>query len=93
MNTTTRARSDQVLAALEGGVGVLRALELAAAEIDAETGDVQSRKEHLENAIELVRLAISEMRSYQDGNAHLGAAGFVVAVKQRRLQFRGSSGA
>lgn len=86
MNTFIHSRSHHVVEALEAGTGALRALELASASIDEETSDVQSRKEHLDSAIRLLRAAITEIRSYQDGNPRAGAAGFVLAVRRRRMR-------
>jgi hypothetical protein len=88
MNTSIHSRSDHVVEALEAGTGALRALELAAAEIHDESSDVQSRKAHLDGAIQLLQAAIAELRSYQDGHPRAGAAGFVLAVRRRRLRTR-----
>lgn len=54
---------DYVLAAVEAGAGALRALE--ASVLDTESEIPADRREHIMRAIELLREAISEMRSSQ----------------------------
>ena len=74
------------MAALEAGTGALRALELAVAARPEDSAEVEERRRHLEHATELLQDAISELRAYQSEEPAPGAAGFVMAVKRRRMR-------
>lgn len=75
--TSLTQAGDEVLCAFETCCGVLRSLEFAGVQAARDKDD--ERKRHIACAIELVREAISELRSIGESDLNAPAAGFVLA--------------
>lgn len=84
------AAREHVVAALEAGAGALRALEAASASLGGKREE-RFRKQHIDNAIEHLQAALTELHASEEDEGHPGAAGFVLAVQRRRARDRSQS--